>query len=82
VKGTLKMRRQRRFNTGAYLAAQAKEVLGPLHRYYTGLAVGRDPTAEDCWRHWCASRASDAFCAAHQQRFWIWSEASEDEHAD
>lgn len=76
------MRLQKKFNTGAYLAAQAGEVLGSLNRYYAGLTVGRDPTAEDCWRHWSASKASHAFCAAHQHRFWFWSEVLEDEHAD
>ena len=76
------MRLQRRFNTGAYLADQAKEVLGPVNRYYTGLAVGRDPTPEDCWRHWCASGASNRYCDANQHRFWSATQTSEIDRAD
>jgi hypothetical protein len=75
------MRPQMKFNTGAYLAAQAEEVLGPLNRYYTGLSVGRDPTPEDCWRHWCATGASGRYCTANQHRFWFWGIESEDERA-
>jgi hypothetical protein len=62
---------RRRFDTKGYMSAQAKEVLGPLNRYYAGLAIGRDPTPEECWRHWCASHAAEHFRAAQQQNFWV-----------
>ena len=60
-----------KFDTKSYLAAQSVQVMGELNKYYTGLAVGHDPTPEECWRHWCASKAAETFRWTQQSSFWV-----------
>ena len=72
------MTQMRRFDTRAYMAAQAVEALGPVNRYYAGQALGGDPSPDDCWRHWCASKAADWFRAVNHSRFLVETDTAED----
>lgn len=44
-----------------YIKAELEEMLGPVNRYFAGLALGRDPTNEEAVWHYIKSGGPQDF---------------------
>lgn len=45
----------------SYMKAQTGEILSELNRWFTGIAVGHDPTPDECAWHYINNGGAEAF---------------------